>query len=64
MNTKPGLALLDKMDRNLTGQVAPKHNNKEQVKKGLKALVAMLQANYPDTYVSELRKWGFQKEKY
>jgi hypothetical protein len=58
------LTIIDQMDRNLTGQVAPKQNNKVQVKKVLKALIAMLQANYPDTYVSELRKWGFQKEKY
>jgi len=42
--------------------------NKNELKKNLllvlNSLVKVIQANYPETYKTELRAWGFQKEKY
>lgn len=37
---------------------------KKELVKTLKALVFIIRGNYPETYKSELRAWGFQKEKY
>ena len=34
------------------------------IRKVLNALICLIRANYPDSYRDELRKWGFQKEKY
>ena len=34
------------------------------IRKTINALIFLIRANYPDTYKDELRKWGFQKEKY
>jgi hypothetical protein len=33
-------------------------------RKILNSLVLLIHCNYPDTYKSVLREWGFQKEKY
>ncbi|MBC7382693.1 MAG: hypothetical protein H7296_06810 [Bacteroidia bacterium] len=52
----------------LDGNVSEKVGNKKMdvlaIKKILNALIFMLKANYPDTFDTELRHWGFQKEKY
>lgn len=60
--------LLVKEATKTDGQVAIKVGNKnlqkENLKKGLNAIVHALKANYPDSYKQELRDWGFQKEKY
>jgi hypothetical protein len=52
------------VDGNVAGFVGAKNTTKAQVKKTLNALVSLIKANYPETYSSELRRWGFQKEKY
>ena len=44
--------------------VGNKAEQRIMIRKVLNALIALLKANYPDTYKDELRKWGFQKEKY
>jgi len=50
------------------GTVAKKVGNKNELRKAIvkthKALIFLLMANYPDTYQSVMREWGFQKEKY
>jgi hypothetical protein len=45
----------------LSGQ---KNKLKTEIKTALNALINVLKANYPKTYKSVLRSWGFQKEKY
>jgi hypothetical protein len=35
-----------------------------ELRKVLNSLVLLIHCNYPDTYKSVLREWGFQKEKY
>ena len=45
-------------------KVGDKNALKDNLKKGLNAIVHALKANYPDSYKQELRDWGFQKEKY
>jgi hypothetical protein len=50
------------------GSVSTKVGNKNQqiaqIKKVLNALINLVKANFPDTYQSELRNWGVQKEKF
>lgn len=48
----------------ISGKVSSKNQSKEQIIKVLNALIYLIRAHYPDTYASELRVWGFQKEKY
>ncbi|MBX2974530.1 MAG: hypothetical protein KF721_00255 [Ignavibacteriaceae bacterium] len=52
------------MDESVAGKVSGKNQLKDELKKHLVALINVLKANYPDTYKSEMRAWGFQKEKY
>jgi hypothetical protein len=52
------------MDEAVAGKVSEKNLLKDEIKKHLYALIDLLKANYPDTYKSEMRVWGFQKEKY
>jgi hypothetical protein len=52
------------MDESVAGKVSEKNVLKEEIKKHLVAIINVLKANYPDTYKSEMRAWGFQKEKY
>jgi hypothetical protein len=56
--------LASTVDGNVAGFVGAKNATKTQVKKTLNALISLIKANYPETYTSELRRWGFQKEKY
>lgn len=51
-------------DGTISNKVGDKNSLKKEVKKGLNAIILAIQANYPDTYKTELRTWGFQKEKY
>lgn len=52
------------MDESVAGKVSEKNVLKDEIKKHLVAIINVLKANYPDTYKSEMRAWGFQKEKY
>jgi hypothetical protein len=52
------------MDESVAGKVSGKNQLKDEIKKHLIALINVLKGNYPDTYKSEMRAWGFQKEKY
>jgi hypothetical protein len=52
------------MDESVAGKVSEKNLLKDEIKKHLYSLIDLLKANYPDTYKSEMRVWGFQKEKY
>lgn len=52
------------MDESVAGKVSDKNVLRDELRKHLFALVNVLKANYPDTYKSEMRVWGFQKEKY
>ena len=53
---------------NVDGAVSQKVSDKNELRKTIvkthNALIRLLQANYPDTYKSVIREWGFQKEKY
>lgn len=51
-------------DGEVSVKVGDKNALKNNLKKGLNAIVNTLKANYPDSYKQELRNWGFQKEKY
>jgi hypothetical protein len=51
-------------DGKVSSKVGDKNTMKKDLKKGLNAIVKALQANFPDSYKTELRTWGFQKEKY
>jgi hypothetical protein len=51
-------------DSTVSGKVGTKNQLKKEIKKVLNALVLTIKANYPDTWKTELRVWGFQKEKY
>jgi len=52
----------------IDGAVSEKVSDKNELRKTIvkthNALIKLLQANYPDTYKSVIREWGFQKEKY
>ncbi len=52
------------IDGSVSSKVGDKNVLKAQIKKGLNALIHIIKGNYPDTYKTELRSWGFQKEKY
>jgi hypothetical protein len=58
------LAATVSTDGNVSGLVKTKNKHREQIKKTLNALIHAIKANYPDTWTSVLREWGFQKEKY
>jgi hypothetical protein len=52
------------IDGSVSSKVGNKNQLKKQVRKALNAIIRLLKANYPDTYKTEMRNWGFQKEKY
>jgi hypothetical protein len=51
-----------------TGTVSENAGNKtvlrSKIKRVLNSLIHLIKANYPDTYKSVMRSWGFQKERY
>ena len=51
-------------DKLVSGMVGNKNVQKENVTKVLNALIHAIKANYPDTHKSEIKAWGFQKDKY
>ena len=51
-------------DSGMSQKTGNKNVLKTELKKVLNAIVLILKANYPDTWKTELRTWGFQKEKY
>jgi hypothetical protein len=60
-------ALMDqasKVDGTVSKKVGSKNELRKTIVKTHNALLNLLRANYPDTYKSVMREWGFQKEKY
>jgi hypothetical protein len=51
-------------DSSISSNVGDKNVLKKEIKKALNSIIAVIRGNYPDTYKTELRNWGFQKEKY
>ncbi|UAY50621.1 hypothetical protein [Ferruginibacter albus] len=51
-------------DGKISEQVGAKNTNKEQIKKVMKSLRRVLEGNYPGTYPTLYRSWGWQKEDY
>lgn len=52
-----------KVDGTVSTKVGTKNELRKIIVKTHNALIKLLQANYPDTYKSVMREWGFQKEK-
>lgn len=52
------------LDGGISVKVGDKNVLKNNLKKGVNAIIFSIKANYPDTFKEELRDWGFQKEKY
>lgn len=52
------------IDSTVSTEVGNKNELMKKVEKVLNSLIWIIKGNYPDTYASELRAWGFQKEKY
>lgn len=52
------------LDGGISQKVGDKNELKNTIKKGMNAIIKVLEGNYPDTYKQELRFWGFQKDKY
>jgi hypothetical protein len=52
------------MDGSIAKHVGNKEHCKQQIRLALNSIIFLLRANYPGTYKSMLREWGFQKEKY
>ncbi|MDX2306415.1 MAG: hypothetical protein NW226_26635 [Microscillaceae bacterium] len=52
------------IDSTVSSEVGTKNELIKQIEKVLNSLIWVIKGNYPDTYASELRAWGFQKEKY
>ncbi len=53
-----------KTEGEASGEVGKKNVQEKPLRKVLKALINLIKANYPDTYKSVLREFGFQKEGY
>jgi hypothetical protein len=51
-------------DSTVSDSVGDKNLLKEKITQVLNSLIGIIIHNMPDTYPAELRKWGFQKEKY
>lgn len=58
------LSLTNSADSSIAEMVKLKTTCRAKLSKTLNALIHVIRGNYPDTYASELREWGFQKEKY
>lgn len=53
-----------RIDSTVSAEVGTKNELIKQITKVLNALIWIIKGNYPNTYKTELRAWGFQKEKY
>lgn len=51
-------------DGTVSNKVGDKNKQIAQIKKVLNAITFMVRANFPETYQTELRNWGVQKEKF
>ncbi len=51
-------------DSNVSGLVKTKNQNRKTIRLTLNSLIHIIKGNYPFTYKSVLREWGFHKEKY
>jgi len=61
---KAALKAASDTDGSVSGKVATKTQQKAEIKKVFKALRSLIDANYPTTYKSIYRVWGWQKEDY
>ena len=52
------------VDGAVAGKVSTKNELRARILKTNNALIQVLKGNYPDTWKSVIREWGFQKEKY
>lgn len=52
------------LDGGISDKVGDKNVLKEELHEILKSITNVLEGNFPKTYHEQLRKWGFQKEKY
>jgi hypothetical protein len=52
------------VDGFVSRSVAAKAKHIKQIRDTLNALIKLIRANYPGTEKEEMRRWGFQKEKY
>ena len=52
------------VDGTVSNKVSAKNELRKTIVKTHNALINILRGNYPDTYKSVIREWGFQKEKY
>lgn len=52
------------IDSMVAAEIGNKNELLKQIEKVLNSLIWVIKGHYPDTYKSELRAWGFQKEKY
>ena len=58
------LGKTDGLAGKVSKSVSQKDVAKQELRKGLQAVVYALKANFPDTFEAELRSWGFLKESY
>jgi hypothetical protein len=52
------------IDSAISLEVANKSEQMSYIRETLNALIYLIKANFPRTWKEELRRWGFQKEKY
>jgi hypothetical protein len=52
------------IDASISKKSGEKNKLKPEIRTALNALINLIKGNYPKTYKSVLRLWGFQKEKY
>lgn len=52
------------LDGGISDKVGDKNKLKAEIKEILLSLIDVIKGNFPKTYHQQLRKWGFQKEKY
>lgn len=66
--TKESYDVLYKQASSIDGLVSQQVGDKNQLRRNLlktnAALLLVLRANYPDTFKTVIREWGFQKDKY
>lgn len=60
-NFKTTLDAANAIDSTVSGKVATKNELKKQLTKVLKALLLIIEANYPDTHKGVKREWGWKK---
>lgn len=50
-------------DKSVSGSVSIKKESRKQAEKVMKSLRLVIEGNFPDTYKSVLRQWGFLKQR-